>query len=898
MSNYLKDIKLPRKNNHQNVNHKQSKSYRSIVATALLAGSLFQFIAPVLAEGTAAGTSISNTATATYEDPNTPGTTINATSNTVVVSVAEVAGITVTASGVTDANGGTVAVGDVLAYTYTLTNVGNDATQFRVPNLAKTTGPGTVSGTLPNGGTPNNLQYSIDGGTTWQNITGAEVIIPSIAPGGSVLVRVPVTVQAGAQANDIITVTLGDTPGDAQNQLRSPDGGDIYTVDNADKTPGEVDGTPVNGTREASSTQQIKVASTLKTFALATILKTRSAYNNAGTTTPITDDKLTYDLSLRVESTDPTGQGITPAALTGTSIKVDSTTPANYILVSDAIPAGTDLAVAPTAPPGWQAVYTTDLLTTDANTANWKTFPLKGTDTLTSITRVGFVNKPATITSIAPGTTVNGFSIQLAVESTVTSSSLTVANIAQLFGQTPGTNAPVYDESGDQSPSNYYSDGNPATIDFPGTDTNGDGIPDTLPDTSVDDGYIDAVAPTTPETGVDTGNNNSGDGSTGGEANIFTIQAPVASAVLNGPQNKADATGPSGQTNDDFTNKSSLVPAGTAPGSTLDPSGVAFTNTVKNSGTNSSSISLLPTPPATPGDLPVDTVVTITNGSESKKYVWNGTTFVFDADGNPTTKGDQSPIDATTEYITVPNIAPGASVNYGVEINLPTGTPLSTDTGKGFPVPITAFIDDSTPGLGAEAPDARNITIDRVYTGFLQLIKVSRVLPGTGPSVGAGQDDFESTPSYTNPLTNAVIDPNAGVTDVARKPAPGNIIEYQIRYKNISDAQSGTGNVILNADKVVITEDGTLSTTPNDGKNNWAKDNDGSGQIDTSNIVGSAKDSGASTIQFYSGNPATSSGIDQTGTTVSTDVTKYVNTVTVQVAPGIQRTFTFQRKVN
>jgi hypothetical protein len=841
---------------------KQRQRYQSLVATALLSSSLFQFIAPVLAEGTAAGQSISNTATATYEDPNDPGTTINTTSNTVVVTVAEVAGITLNASGVTDNNGGTVAVGDLLIYTYTLTNVGNDATQFRVPNLAKTTGPGTVSGTLPNNGTANNLQYSTDGGTTWQNITGAEAIIPSIAPGGSVLVRVPITVQAGAQANDIITVTLGETPGDAQNQLRSPDGGDVYTVDNADGTFGEVAGVPINGTREASSTEQIKVGTTVKTFSLATVLKTRSAYNNAGTAA-ITDDKLTYDLSLRVESSDPTGQGITPAALTGTTITVDGT-PGKYILVSDAIPLGTDLAVVPTPPPGWEAVYSTVAVTTDANTATWtRTAP-----PLASVTRVGFINKPATVTSVAPGTTVNGFSIQLAVESGATSP-LSVANIAQLFGQTPGTNAPVYDESGDQNPSNY--DGTPGTMTPPpGTDTNGDGIPDTLPPASVDDGYIDN--PSTPETGLDTGNNNTGDGSTGGEANTFIIQSPVASAVLNGPQNKPDATGPSGLTDDDFTNKSSLVPANTLPGSKLDPSAVAFTNTITNSGTNPGSITLAPTQPTNKLDLPNGTQVTITYASSSAVYTYDQATGTFTTASTP---------------ITIPSLAPGATVNYGVEVNLPTNTALSTDTIAdyggdkefGFPVPITASIN-------AGGTISTNTTIDRVYTGFLKLVKMSRVLPGTGPSVGTGQDDFESTPAFNG------IDPNSGVSDVPRNPAPGNIIEYQIRYKNISDAQAGTGNVILNANKVVITEDGTQ--TPN----NWAKDNDNNTQIDTSNVVGSAKDSGASTIQFFSGNPANSSGIDQTGTTVTTDVTKYVNTATGQVAPGVQRTFTFQRKVN
>ncbi|MEH2078817.1 MAG: hypothetical protein V7K89_02015 [Nostoc sp.] len=838
-------------NRNQSVN-KQRKLYQFLVVTALLTGSLFQFLAPVLADGTTAGTSISNTATATYEDPNNPGTTINATSNTVVVTVAEVAGITVTGSGVTDNNGGNVAVGDLLIYTYTLTNVGNDPTKFHIPNQATTTGPGTVSGTLPNGGTANSLQYSTDGGQTWINVPQGGVDTPSVPVSGTVLVRVPVTVQAGAQTNDIITVTLGNTPGNAQNQLRSPDGGDIFTVDNPDGSPGEVSGTPVNGTREASATEQIKVGLTVKTYALATILKTRSGYNNAGTTT-ITDDKLTYDLSLRVESNDPTGQGITPAALTGSSINVDGVA-GNYILVSDAIPAGTDLAVAPTAPPGWRTVYTTTPVTTNANTASWTTTA----PALSSVTRVGFINNPATITSIAPGTTVNGFSIQLAVKSTATSP-LIVANIAQLFGQTPSSNFPVYDESGDQNPSNY--DGSPGSMTPPtGTDTNGDGIPDTLPPGNVDDGYINT--PASPETGTDTGNNNSGTGP-GGEANVFTVQASVASALLNGPQNAPDATGPSGGTNDDFTNKSSLVPAGTAPSSTLDPQSVGFTNTVKNSGTDSGVLKIEPTPPAIPGDLPNNTKVTITYNSQSAVYTYNSGAF-----------------STTGTAITIPYVAPGTSINYGVEVDLPPGTQLSTDINKGFPVLIIASIDNYTTDTNGDGIkdsgndntfDSTNTTIDRVYTGFLKLLKVSRVLQGTGPVV-LGNDGIFS------------IDP--------KKPAPGNIIEYQIQYTNISDPQSGTGNVILNANKVVITEDGTKSP------NNWALDNDASGQIDTSNIVGSAKDSGSATIQFFSGNPATSSGIDQTGSTANTDVAKYIDTVTGTIAPGIQRTFTFQRKVN
>jgi hypothetical protein len=808
--------------------------YRQILATTLAASGLFSLALPVLAEGTVAGTNISNTATATYEDPNAPGTTINATSNTVTVTVAEVAGVTVTASGATDVNGGSVQVGDTLQYVYTITNVGNDPTRFRIPNLATVTGPGSVSG---------NLEVSPDGGTTWNPILATELITTAIAPGGSVLVRVPVTVNAGAQANDIINVTLGDTPGNAQNQLRNPNGGDVYTVDNPDDGPGglDVDGVPVNGVREASMTQQVTVTSTLKTYALATLLKTRSAYNNASTPA-IADDTLTYDLSMRVEGTDPTGNGITPAPLVGSTITLNGAA-ATRILISDAIPAGTNLAAAPAAPPGWQAVYSTTPITpaTNANVAAWTT--IAPTD-LSTVTRVGFVNNPAVVTSVSPGITVTGFSVQLAIESAA-ASPLTVANIAQLFGQTPGTNAPVYDESGDQDPSNYTGNVPPV-----GSDINADGVPDIAP--TVNDGYINDPTDLT-NTGTDPSNNNTGTG-TDGEANVFIVATPLAAALQNGPENVPDAIGPT-SVNDDFTNKSSLVPPNTAPGSTLDPAPVAFTNTVRNSGTNIGELTLAPKPPATLTDLPDGTTVTITYGADSVSYTYNAGTYAITSSttgGNP---------------ITIANVVANQVVNYGVEVNLPPGTPLSTDVNRGFPVPIEAAINtDGNPGA-----EATNETIDRVYTGFLKMVKESRILPGTGPAPAAADTTFSADP---------------------KNPAPGNIIEYRITYTNISEPQAGTGNVLLNASNVRITEDGVT------GSNNWALDNDADGRIDTSNIVGSARDSGTSTITFFSGNPATTAGTDQTGTTVASDVTRYVNTVTGIVAPGVPRNFTFQRRVN
>ncbi len=211
---------------------------------------------------------------------------------------------------------------------------------------------------------------------------------------------------------------------------------------------------------------------------------------------------------------------------------------------------------------------------------------------------------------------------------------------------------------------------------------------------------------------------------------------------------------PSGLTNDDFTNKSSFVPPNTPPGSTLDPQSVGFTNTIKNNGANPNDITIVPTAPATFTDLPNNTKVTVSYNSQSAVYTYNSATGVFTiANGNTPIK--------------IPAVPAGGIVNYGVEVDLPPATQLSTDIGKGFPVPITAFIDANN--SGSPVGQTQNISIDRVYTGFLKLLKMSRVLQGSAPAVQGTDGTFSITP---------------------KKPAPGNIIEYQIQYTNISDAQS------------------------------------------------------------------------------------------------------------
>ncbi|KJH70139.1 beta strand repeat-containing protein [Aliterella atlantica] len=835
--------------------------YHKLIAAALLVGGTFQLAAPIIAAGTSAGTGISNTATATYNDPNNPTEVIDATSNTVQITVAEVAGITAVASGVTDSTpGSSVLPGDRLTYDYTITNVGNDPTNILIP-APVVTGPATQTGAIT-------YDIDADGNGTYEtpaaNLTTATTT--AIAPGGSIRVHIPVVVDATATSGAPIVVRLGDTaPNDnsaaTQNQpytASTVTNGDVRTSDIAGEAAPNT-AAPTNGEREASATQQILVGAQPQAF--ATVLKTQGAYSDAGTAGVFNDDLQTYNLSLRVESAAPTGAsaGLVPADLEGTPVSVDGIS-ANRILVSDAIPAGTALLstnVAPVAPTGgaWTVVYTVTPLTTNANAAAWTaTRPASG------ITRVGFVsNGPVT-----RGTTVTGFSFQVTTNGLNAANGGTIANLAQLFGETVGGGTTiVYDESGDQSPSNFNDNGTRG----PNTGVDNPQSPDGIPEPIIGSGVANPTTDENDPTGTNTGTG------VGGEDNIL-ILAPTGT-VLNGPNGAPAAVGPTNN-NDDFTNQSTDIPAGTVPGALIDPAPEVFTNTLSAPTTTLTNVLLRPDDGTATGTLPLNSTVTITYNGSSAVYTYRDTNADNIADSFVFTSGTA---------IQIPSISVGTSVNYTTTVDLPGGTALSTDLPagylNGYQAPILAFTDLNGNGV-LDTGESSNTTIARVYTGFLRLVKESRILQGTGPAVIGNQGTFDQT---------------------AKTPAPGNIIEYRISYSNISTAVSGSSNVTLRASNVTITESGVTNTAvlpaaPNG--NNWGQDYSTPTGIDTSNVVGSAVDSGTgATITYFSGTAGTVSATDQTGTTPATDVTRYVNTVSVPIEPGVAaRTFTFRRTVN
>lgn len=214
-------------------------------------------------------------------------------------------------------------------------------------------------------------------------------------------------------------------------------------------------------------------------------------------------------------------------------------------------------------------------------------------------------------------------------------------------------------------------------------------------------------------------------------------------SVLIGPSGAAGAVGPT-DNNDDYTNKSvNTGIAGVAPGGVTTALGqLVYVNTVQNTGNTSDTFTIdAPTVPA-------------------------GFTVEVSTDGgtNYTTVSGGGSVSLAIGY--------GASANIHVRITEPAGRTVLT----GFDTVIRA--------TSTVTPGANNRTIDRLYTGFVRLVKSYTVSNGTG--VG-------------------------GATDAV----PGAVITYSITYENISTSNGDANCVKLTAQNLVITEDGLAAP------NNW-----------------------------------------------------------------------------
>jgi hypothetical protein len=834
-------------------------SPRQLVLGLLLAGGSFALAKPLLAQTvpTAPGTVLRNVFTGTYDGAAAP-----VTSNEVTLEIAEIAGVTVTAQTPSDPGPDP---GDALTVEFDLCNVGNDPTRIFIPGVARLVGPNAASFTL---GTP--LQVIAVGGTgcgkgtdlptpiavpaTGSN-SGTLAGLPnagSLLPGQSIRVRVPVTAKVTAQKGDKVTVVLGDAPlptGQTTQSVQNvasaaPGTTDVYTIDNTGTANGDSATDPLNGTREAMDGQDLVVGATFQAFATVLLAQT---YNNAQTPGVITDDRFEYCLAGRVDDKLPAGLptevSLLPSDLNPTEITLDGAA-VNRVLIADVLPAGLEVSQAPSGITGWTAVYTTNATTIRADKAQWQSWTTAPAS-LGSVTRVGFVSENA----LKKGTTTDCLTVKAQPRSTFTGG--LVATIAQIFGQSqPGTvtgGTPtqlVYDESGDQTPNNGLVLLNPDPLG--GTAAAAGGITDGVADVVIDGRD---PGPGTDARSADTnqGNNGPAEPSKGTkEIGGETIVKNLVPSPVNGPSGQPAAIGP-GSDNDDFTDKQIPPPAQdpALPLTDAQTPPVNFKNTVNNPTNVPQVISLLPTPPvATSGTspLPNNTQVMITNPvtGQSATYVFGPGGFTF-VSGTP---GSSGITPSTTQPVTM-EVSGNGTATYDVKIDLPSAQPQ-----RAYPVPITAFVDVGTPGLDPEDP--ANVTIDRIYTGFIKVIKEARIL------------DTDGTTEVVAFTTDQTLLGPASEKD--------RFVEYRITYSNLAGA-GGSNNVTLGATQFVLTEDGTAVT------NNWFDLTD---------------DPRASTA------PTTGSAIATLGTVSVTangsDIQVYTVTIP-DLAPGQSGTLTFRRQI-
>jgi hypothetical protein len=859
-------------------------AYRPLMIAALVAGGVMQpLLRPVLAAGVAAGTTISNTATATYSDDN--DNPFNATSNTVQIKVAPISGVTVKPTGITDVNLGAVEKGDALQYNFDVKNVGNLTEDIFIPSapivanfVLDPTTPGVSSpiriNVAPVGSPPNFLDPENPANSAFFTPVAGGYIVKNVAPDQIIQVQVLGTVPtSGISAGDPITVTLGDTgPNDnspaTQNVVDGTDGSNPNEV----RTVATLDPLGVTGpvdNKEASGSQFIPFGTQSTPQAFSLLKKTIESVT-PGATANANDDTILYKLNFSVLNTSPSGS-LTPADLTGTTMKLESAY-VPKVLVSDAIPVGTVLNSAPAAVTDWTAVYSTDPVASTTAigaagqslpAANWTATAPTTPAGFAAVTRVGFI---ANTTTVAKGSTVDfKFSVKT---SNLPVSGGKVDNIAQAFGKTLGdpslTPKVVFEESGDSNPNNFDDQGNPGPVFDPLKDT----------------GKADPTLQ-----GIDTKGDNSATGSPKGEVTeviISGVGSPVADSLFNGPKLTPDAVGPT-DVNDDFTNQSAPVPAGqdptvVIPGAVTAPT---FTNSVKNpTQVGLAELTIEPIAPQGPvsaesADANATTGQYGTNADipDGTKVKITATPFATAQNPSPT------PVSATYTYdstlgkfvitpgqtpVNVGTLPPNGSVSYTVDVTLPAGSvkPLTA-----VAIPVIAFPDESPsdPLLrGFSGELTNNVTIDRVYTGYVKLFKEARIL---------ASDKTTEVETWTDAITKTVNS--------------GQYIEYRIKYTNISTpAATGSGNVILNANSFQLVEDGVAGGFSSGSANSWFPDTLHQKSTFASN----------GTVTYYNGTGITSP-IGNVDPADGSNVGRYENDLTVPLTPNDTGYFQFRRLV-
>ncbi len=397
-----------------------SLGIKTVLHTALTVAMLFAFTLQGFAQ-TAAGTDIKNQASATYDDGS--GNNYSTVSNEVTVTVAKVAGLTITPDAQTNTS---VVPGQTgVTMDFLVTNTGNFTDQVRFlangGSFQIPTGMTATAAVIDPTGTPIDI------------LTNGSSVLHSLAAGGSVTVRVTLSISASATAGSTLQVFLGD-----QTTLTP-----TFDNDAADSSASEVNTVStgaVNGSREARGDISVAVQDDAQ---IRVNLTAPAGPVNIGSDITYTTS-VCNDGARDLDPFDPDGVGSMPSA----------------VWVFAPIPAGTELTNVAGLPAG--TFFSTTALTTAPLSATW-TATAPGT--LSTVTRIAI---PVSSTAIASGGTCTGnFTFDVTV--TATDANTPIYEIVDAFGANSiGTT--ITDQSGDNTPNE--GDGN-ANFDEPifgGTD--------------------------------------------------------------------------------------------------------------------------------------------------------------------------------------------------------------------------------------------------------------------------------------------------------------------------------------------------------------------------------------------------------------------------------------------
>ncbi len=307
---------------------------------------------------TAADTQIQNQASATYSDGS--GGSYSTVSNTVIVTVAKVSGLTITPDAGTDPS---VVPGQTgVIFSFRVTNTGNftDQVRFLASGASVRLAVGSPA-VITRAVIDVNNSGGFDGGDTNIFTNGADVLSANLAQNAFVNVLVEASINAGATGGQTVQVFLGDagTGGPSfDNQAADTSANEVRTVSAAS----------VNGLREARGDRSVTVDS-----------DAQLALSLTAPTGPVPlASVITYNWQLCNTGT-RTANSVTLTNAPGGSN--------SGVFIIAPVPAGTQFDATQSFPGGVSLLYSTSPLSQNPiTTATWVT----AQPPLANITRVAF----------------------------------------------------------------------------------------------------------------------------------------------------------------------------------------------------------------------------------------------------------------------------------------------------------------------------------------------------------------------------------------------------------------------------------------------------------------------------------------------------------------------------